>query len=116
MEFLAAEHPRRDSHSECTRTKCGQDHYVKGLPDTPAEGVVPPADRAESGQFAITSQHERNQDKSRKTKEESIDYREPEHGNIALPAVADSICAHGRGAHSCALSPVCFSRSWACCS
>src|SRR5208282_5623047 len=58
-QTLAAEHPRGNSHRECARTPCRQDHHVERLPDSPAKLVVHAGDRTQTYHFAVGGQQNR---------------------------------------------------------
>src|SRR5205814_6512011 len=85
VKALASEQVRSHSDSESTGTEPGESHHVEGLPDAPGVGVVHTTDRAESGQFAIGYETERQQEQSDQYIECARAERHIEYGYVSLP-------------------------------
>ena len=114
VHALAAEDPGGDPYGECAGAESSEHHDVECLPDTPTVSVVHAADGAETGEFAIGGEGKGDHDQHDQAEEEAVHDRESENGYGPLPAVGVEVADVDSGsAHSCALNPVSFSRSWA---
>ena len=86
MQFLAAEHPRGNSHRECARSQRRQHHHVERLPDAPAVGIVHAADRTETGKLSISGERKRQHRHAQQKNKCPVDHGHAVHGHGSFPA------------------------------